>query len=99
MTAGGFFARMVGLNFGLLVLGRTHFGVSEEAFTKQTVAFHLLSLIFFVPIARSGGAVWTQWVWQLQCVINIVLALWGAQTAGLIGGGAKPKRSSRAKRK
>ena len=99
MTAGGFFARMVGLNFGLLVLGRTHFGVSEEAFTMQTVAFHLLSLIFFVPIARSGGAVWTQWVWQLQCVINIVLALWGAQTAGLIGGGAKPKRSSRAKRK
>jgi hypothetical protein len=99
MTAPGFFARMVGLNFGLLVLGRTHFGVSEDAFTKQTVAFHVLSLIFFAPIARSGGGAGTPWVWQLQCVINIILALWGAQSAGLIGGGAKPKRSTRGKRK
>ena len=95
LTAAGFFARMVGLNFGLLVLGRTHFGVSEDAFSKQTIAFHVATLLPFGNIALNTTADWTKWVWQLQVVINIVLALWGAQTAGLLGGGAKPKRSTR----
>lgn len=98
-TPPGFFARMVGLCFGLMTLGRTHFGVSADAWTKQTVAFHATSLVpFAYLVIQQEADVWPKWVWQIQCVVNVLLALWGAHSLGLLGGGAKPKKSTRAKK-
>jgi hypothetical protein len=37
-------------------------------------------------------------VWQLQVVINVLLALWGAQSTGLLGGGKKKAKRSTRKR-
>ena len=98
LAQGGFFARMVGLVFGLVVFGRTHCGVTEDAFSKQTIAFHVSTLVPFGNLALNAHPNWTQWVWQVQCVMNIVLALWGAQSCGLLGGGKKKAKRSTRKR-
>jgi|Transcript_10421 hypothetical protein len=99
MTHGGFFARIVGMCFGLIVFGRRHCGVTADAFSKQTIAFHVASLIPFGNLALNANPNWTQWAWQVQVTMNVVLALWGAQATGLLGGGGakKPaaKRSAR----
>jgi hypothetical protein len=98
LAPAGFFARIVGMCFGLLVFGRLKCGVSEDAFSKQTIAFHVVSLLPFGNIALNPTANWTQWVWQLQVVINVLLALWGAQSTGLLGGGKKKAKRSTRKR-
>ena len=98
LAPAGLFARLVGLLFGLLVFGRLKCGVTEDAFSKQTIAFHVASLLPFGNIALNPTADWTQWVWQLQAVINVLLALWGAQSTGLLGGGKKKAKRSTRKR-
>lgn len=98
LAPAGFFARLVGMCFGLLVFGRLKCGVSEDAFSKQTIAFHVASLLPFGNIALNTTADWTKWVWQLQVVINVLLALWGAQSTGLLGGGKKKAKRSTRKR-
>ena len=85
MTHGGFFARIVGMCFGLIVFGRRHCGVTADAFSKQTIAFHVASLIPFGNLALNANPNWTQWAWQVQVTMNVVLALWGAQATGLLG--------------
>ncbi|ACO69209.1 predicted protein [Micromonas commoda] len=79
-TAGGFFARMVGLGFLTMFLGKTRFGVSDDAWMKTTVTFHVGSLWWFYKLTTAAG--WTTWVWQLQCLLNVVFAAWGVQSMG-----------------
>ena len=133
-TAGGFFARMVGLGFMIMFLGttqfsrldrralsrnvprnktnrtrpraralsrneprnktnrmrprahvlpstgKTRFGVSDDAWMKSTVTFHVGSLWWFWKLTTAAG--WTPWVWQLQCLLNVVFAAWGVQSMG-----------------
>merc|ERR1712230_125856 len=79
-TAGGFFARMVGLGFMIMFLGKTRFGVSDDAWMKTTVTFHVGSLWWFWKLTTAAG--WTPWVWQLQCLLNVVFAAWGVQSMG-----------------
>ena len=98
LALAGFFARLVGLCFGLLVFGRLKCGVTEDAFSKQTIAFHVATLLPFGNIALNTTADWTKWVWQLQVVINVILAPWGAQSTGLLGGGKKKAKRSTRKR-
>merc|ERR1712072_1385594 len=81
-TLPGFFARMTGLGFIVMVLGK-HFGASDKTFSKQAVAFHVLSTKWFFGLAtmtvgRRQPAIVTPWVWKLQVLVNIMLAVWGA---------------------
>lgn len=61
--------------------GKTRFGVSDDAWCKSTIAFHVGSLWWFWKLTTAGAG-WTPWVWQLQCVLNVVFTAWGVQTIG-----------------
>jgi len=85
-TLPGFFARMTGLGFILMVLGK-HFGTSDRTFSKQAVAFHALSTKFFYDVAtltvgKRQPVLFTPWVWKLQILVNVVLAAWGVHALG-----------------
>ena len=60
--------------------GKTRFGVSDDAWMKSTVTFHVGSLWWFWKLTTAAG--WTPWVWQLQCLLNVVFAAWGVQSMG-----------------
>ena len=60
--------------------GKTRFGVSDDAWMKTTVTFHVGSLWWFYKLTTAAG--WTTWVWQLQCLLNVVFAAWGVQSMG-----------------
>ena len=85
-TLPGFFARMTGLGFIILVLGK-HFGASDKTFSQQCVAFHVLSTKWFYGLAtmtvgRRQPVMFTPWVWKLQVLVNIMLTVWGVQSLG-----------------
>ena len=86
---GAFFARMVGICFALITLGRVAMGMSKDAFVKQTVAFHVVTCVPFGQLAMSDGKHFTPWVWWVQVGMNVALALWGYTQ---MGGNGKAKK-------
>ena len=78
--AGSFFAKMTGLLFGFIVMGYLQFGVSAEAFTKQTILFHTVGSALMFQNANGSEGAFTPWVWQLQIVLGAVFAFWGVST-------------------
>lgn len=83
----GFFARMCGLTFLILVAGNVRFGVSDRAFTKQTAAWNAVTLKLMYDCATFVGtkrapSPFVQQTWQLQLLVNIALVAWGAHVAG-----------------
>jgi hypothetical protein len=75
----GFFCRLTGLTFGILVLGYKAFGMSEDTFTKMTIAWHVLCTPFMFQASGNSSAT-TPWVWQLQMAGQLGLAAWGYST-------------------
>lgn len=76
-TQAAFFARMVGICFGIITLGRKNWGTSNKTWTKQTLCFHVATLYMFYQASEDTTGAFTKWVWQMQCGVNAVLALWG----------------------
>ena len=74
-----FFARLVGLMFGIVVAGFLYFGTPRKTFIKQTMSFHLAGSVFMINNALSTGA-FTPWVWQAQMLLGAGLAGWGFAT-------------------
>ena len=64
----------------MLTLGRTHLGVSEETWVKQTLIFNVGMIPFFYQNSTGGNALFNEWVWQMQIGISVLLAIWGFKT-------------------
>mmetsp|Transcript_34024 Transcript_34024/g.115404 ORF Transcript_34024/g.115404 Transcript_34024/m.115404 type:complete len:134 (-) Transcript_34024:7-408(-) len=77
---GEFFTRTVGICFLIMTLGKTHFGVSEAAWIKQTMLFNAGMIFFFYQNGNSDGAHFTPWLWQAQAGISAALTFWGKKT-------------------
>ena len=75
---GVFFTRMVGICFLLLTLGRVMWGTPKDTFLKQTMGFHVGSLLPFIGAAMSDGKHLTPWVWMMQIGMNVAFAAWGS---------------------
>lgn len=85
-SAVGFFARMTGLGFVIMVLGRRA-GTPKATFAKQALAFHVLSTKWFCDLTqvvstRRSPSIFIPWAWKLQVFVNIILALWGIVALG-----------------
>ena len=85
-TQSGFFARMTGLGFLVLVLGK-RLGTSNAVFAKQCNAFHAFTLKMFydcarVTYARRQTVEFVAQTWKLQVAVNVALLLWGTSTTG-----------------
>jgi hypothetical protein len=68
--------------FLTLALGYLQFGVSAEAFTKQTLIFHFGSLYWIYTASVAHPDIFVPWVWQLQCVFGLVFGAWGIASLG-----------------
>jgi hypothetical protein len=94
-TLAGFFARMVGLGFLMIALA-PKLGANESSFVKQTMVFHVGALPWFyklstyVAVGKKAVQLWTPWAWQLQCVVNVLFAVWGYLT---LSAGKKKKKN------
>ena len=75
---GAFFTRVVGIAFLVIMLGRAMWGTSKDTFIKQTMAFHVGTLLPFAQNALSDGKHFTPWVWMMQTALNVALAAWGS---------------------
>ena len=85
-TQSGFFARMTGLGFLVLVLGK-RLGTSNAVFAKQCNAFHAFTLKLFydltrVTYAKRQTVEFVAQTWKLQVAVNVALLLWGTSTTG-----------------
>eukprot|EP00729_Bicosta_minor_P008762 gene8762-24764_t len=80
--AAGFFARIVGLMFLTLALGYVKFGVSADAFIKQTLMFHFGALYWIYDGSVNHTDIFVPWVWQLQIVFGLVFGAWGIASLG-----------------
>lgn len=79
--------------FGALLLAfiaNRFFGGNKKVFAKQCIAFHVLLLRIMYPLAtivaatgkRAPVPVFNAQIWKLQCVVNIILILWGLACIG-----------------
>ena len=50
------------------------------------MVFHVGALPWFyklstyVAVGKKAVQLWTPWAWQLQCVVNVLFAVWGYLT-------------------
>ena len=75
---GVFFTRIVGICFLLLTLGRVMWGTPKDTFVKQTMGFHVGTILPFIGAAMSDGKHMTPWVWMMQIGMNVAFAAWGS---------------------
>ena len=75
-SVGHFFTRVVGILFLILTVGRTHLGVSEKIWTKQTLLWNVGMTYIFYQNSIEGEN-FTGWVWQMQTGLSVALSLWG----------------------
>ena len=68
--------------FLTIALGYAKFGVSADAFIKQTCMFHFGSLYWIYNASVSNTDIFVPWVWQLQIAFGIVFGAWGISSLG-----------------
>ena len=76
-----FFARLVGVLFGILVVSRVSFGSPRAVWIKQTLCFHFGTLPLMYINATSDDA-FPPWVWQLQMAMGVAFGAWGLSELG-----------------
>jgi hypothetical protein len=70
--AADFLARMIGLTMLSLILGRLS-GVTNLIWKKQSLLFNSVSLVLCIVTLVQESDDFTQWVWIMQCVIEVLV--------------------------